>query len=116
MHHCLFRFAVLCLLLGVVSCGKPFGAGDISAPELPISALEDKQLRQAGIAVAQSDQQILFGDLHVHSSFSPDAFATGMPIAGGFEDQSREQIPAQVAFYNAIGVWEAGHDEYDVDQ
>jgi hypothetical protein len=84
VHIFLVRLAALSLLLGVVSCGKPFGAGDISAPELPISALEDKQLRQAGIAVAQSDQQILFGDLHVHSSFSPDAFATGMPIAGGF--------------------------------
>ncbi|WP_207796409.1 DUF3604 domain-containing protein [Pseudohalioglobus lutimaris] len=35
------------------------------------------------LAVAGQAQQILFGDLHVHTTFSPDAFIMATPLTGG---------------------------------
>ena len=61
-------------------------AGD-PHPEPRDAALHEAvAAEQAGTAFlleAPPDKQILFGDFHVHTTFSFDAFATNMPIAGG---------------------------------
>ncbi len=41
------------------------------------------QAETARLLGASPSKQILFGDFHVHTTFSFDAFLTGMPIAGG---------------------------------
>ncbi|MEM9176552.1 MAG: DUF3604 domain-containing protein [Myxococcota bacterium] len=44
------------------------------------AADQTEAAREIGVA---RPKQILFGDLHVHSTFSPDAFGMALPAAGG---------------------------------
>jgi hypothetical protein len=60
--------------------GDP-GASAVSAAT--VAARATAQRRAARDAGVRSEAQILFGDLHVHTTFSPDAFMAALPIAGG---------------------------------
>ena len=75
-----------------LACGGDRPAGEITGktkpPEL-IEAMDQSQAataagleRRAGRA-AGPPRQVLFGDLHVHSTFSIDAFLQALPIFGG---------------------------------
>jgi hypothetical protein len=61
-------------LVLAAACGRHQGAGTIEGPTLPPEVVK---ARHAG------NDQILFGDLHVHTTFSADAFAFGLPIFQG---------------------------------
>ena len=78
--------ALAAIIAGLLisACTEPDGRGEISGAELPapvISAKADEQrvTPEGGVA----DKQILFGDLHVHTTFSPDAFIMSVPLMGG---------------------------------
>jgi hypothetical protein len=86
------RFGVIVLMLAAVACrGRHEGAGEIEGDRLPpavIAARAAAEVRAAGaVAVragtAAPDKQILFGDLHVHTTFSADAFMMSLPILQG---------------------------------
>ena len=68
----------------VIGCGgEPYGRGTPRTETLPAAAVEARADRlQRGVPEG-AGKQILFGDLHVHTTFSPDAFVIGMPIMGG---------------------------------
>ena len=61
--------------------GEPVTAGVPRGAALPFEVVERRGARQAGAFAAP--KQILFGDLHVHSTFSLDAFQMSLPMSGG---------------------------------
>jgi len=66
--------------------GARRGAGLIEGAALPPAALAERSAAQARAAAdlgAPGARQILFGDLHVHTTFSPDAFVLSLPLLGG---------------------------------
>ncbi len=70
--------------LGLPACGEPQGRGTPTAVPVPPKVILEKQKAQNRAAVlASNTKQILFGDLHVHTTFSPDAFIMSVPAMGG---------------------------------
>ncbi len=66
--------------------GSHEGPGEIAGPALP-SVVVDSRERADRVAAstigAARGKQILFGDLHVHTTFSFDAFSFSLPLLGG---------------------------------
>ncbi len=79
--------AVLLLLgLAVFFVLRP-GQGEHRGPGVVVEAVVPKAVVEARAAtqraVAGDAERILFGDLHVHTTFSTDAFVTALPMMGG---------------------------------
>jgi len=78
-------FAVL-LAAGDGRFGTPVHGGEPAEHALASEVVAERDARQAAAASGLDifePKQILFGDLHVHSSFSADAFQLSLPTSGG---------------------------------
>ena len=76
----------LLLLLLLSACDRQLVDGQVTAMARPAGQLPQRQQQQVAAALElrrDSGRQILFGDLHTHTSFSPDGFILGMPLTGG---------------------------------
>ena len=76
-----------CLIALAVSCGESDrSVGEITggprAAELRTSTRAAQSAARAGVG-SDAAGEILFGDLHVHTTFSIDAFLQALPIFGG---------------------------------
>lgn len=60
--------------------GQHSDAGMVSMLAIPPEVIKDKAAR---LNSAGANRQILFGDLHVHTTFSKDAFIMSLPILSG---------------------------------
>ena len=68
----------------LAACSKPQDRGRLQGAAVPDEVIADKLARQHAPALsAATNSQILFGDLHVHTTFSPDAFIMSVPLMGG---------------------------------
>jgi hypothetical protein len=83
------RAAAFLFLATILACtGEHQDAGEVIGSALPGSLVALRDARQtdarAGIQGAgDSAKQILFGDLHAHTTFSTDAFILSLPMMGG---------------------------------
>ena len=77
--------SVLSTVLVLSACGEPEGRGEIEGAAVPADVIADREARQGSASRIPSAEgtQILFGDLHVHTTFSPDAFVVAVPLMGG---------------------------------
>lgn len=89
----LLGVGVLLLILGVYVIGifqgwhgRTRGPGEIVGTEIPANIVAERragQDRQRAAMGVDPGTEILFGDLHVHSTFSTDAFVWALPLLRG---------------------------------
>ncbi len=92
----LFRFVALPLIVLILALfvaitwiaegvgGRLHARGEVSPTPLPTSEIAARAARFRGSdSLPRESRQILFGDLHVHTTFSGDAFVFSLPLLQG---------------------------------
>ena len=83
--------------------GNLEGPGTPVMDSYPISLLEDKISKQA--LVSKKSKQILFGDTHVHTTYSTDAFLWSLPVFNGEGPHPISDACDYARFCAALDFW-----------
>ena len=88
MRNILWTTLAAAALLAAGCRGEHRGPGEIEgkvvpAPVVAARVAAEQRAATALAPTARLDKQILFGDLHVHTTFSPDAFMMSLPFLSG---------------------------------
>ncbi len=90
----------------LVGCGgEHWGPGEVTEVESPRERLQAQRSVEASLGVEGGGKQILFGDLHVHTTFSPDGMAIAMPVAGGEGAHPPADACDFARFCSALDFW-----------
>ena len=105
----LLALVVLWIVLAANGClGRAEAPGEIHAGTRPAETVEARAAAQAETAEllgASPASQILFGDFHVHTTFSFDSFLQNMPIAGGPGTHPPADACDFARFCSALDFW-----------
>src|SRR5258705_2290312 len=83
------RIVVLCAVVVLAGCkrGEHQGPGEITRARVPEKVVAERAAKESAAGKALGGdgarKQILFGDLHVHTTFSADAFVASLPMLQG---------------------------------
>jgi len=88
--------------------GDHEGAGEFTAARIPETVLEGRtrtRRRAAAALTVAEPKQILFGDLHVHTTFSTDAFLWSLPMMQGEGAHPVGDACDYARFCSALDFW-----------
>jgi hypothetical protein len=88
--------------------GRHEGPGTPTAARVPAAVVAGRALTQVGAARQLSvsqPKQILFGDLHVHTTFSSDAFILSLPMVQGSGAHPIADACDYARFCSALDFW-----------
>jgi len=98
------------LVLGIYALGVNFNwygqlesAGNVTNDELPRNLVENKY--QSQLEANPQSKKILFGDTHVHTTYSTDAFLWSLPILQGEGPHPISDACDYARFCSAIDFW-----------
>ena len=104
----LFAFGVWIFAAASGWLGSDEDPGEVHASPRPVATMNAQTTVQADTARmlgAPEDKQILFGDFHVHTTFSFDAFLMGLPLAGGSGTAPPADACDFARFCSALDFW-----------
>ncbi len=88
--------------------GRHLGPGELTASRVPDAVLEERERSQRRASAALSSaptREILFGDLHVHTTYSTDAFVRSLPMLGGIGAHPIGDACDFARFCSALDFW-----------
>jgi hypothetical protein len=94
--------------LGQGRLGEDWDAGEVTEIPIPAEVVSGRAKAQrvtARIAGVAEPKQVLFGDLHVHSTFSTDAFIMSLPMTGGDGARPVSDACDFARFCSALDFW-----------
>jgi len=110
------RWLVLVASVALVACrppGRHQDAGEVTRKRVPETVIAERSARAAASARAVAGEsapqgaqkQILFGDLHVHTTFSADAFIASLPMLQGEGAHPPADACDFARFCSALDFW-----------
>lgn len=104
---------------GVGLLGEQQARGQIHLQPLPQTVLADAAAKRENAAHAldqKGDKQILFGDLHVHTTWSNDAYFASLPMSGGEGSHPPADACDYARYCSALDFWSINDHAVSLNQ